>query len=93
MTKQDYAKMIKAGEQVEPINGVFPEEYMEALYEYIDAVEFTPALQIGDKVEFEHNGSTYTGEVDWLLSDGFVSVMVKGHNQPFLGEQHIFKRI
>jgi len=37
MSKQDYAKMIKAGEQVEPVNGEFPEAYMEALHEYIDA--------------------------------------------------------
>ena len=93
MTKQDYAAMIKAGEQIEPTDGVFPEEYMEALYEYIDNIEFVPALQIGDKVTFEHNGATYTGNVDWVLSDGFVSVMVKGHAQPFLGEQHIFKRV
>lgn len=39
MTKQDYAAMIKAGEQIEPTNGAFPEEYMEALYEYIDSTE------------------------------------------------------
>lgn len=44
MTKQDYAAMIKAGKQIEPTDGAFPEEYMEALYEYID-------LQIEDKVK------------------------------------------
>lgn len=62
-------------------------------FENLDQLEFVPALEIGDKVEFEHNGITYTGEVDWLLSDGFVSVMVKGHSRPFLGEQKIFKKI
>lgn len=39
MTKQDYAEMIKAGKQVEPVNGVFPAEYMEALYEYIEDLQ------------------------------------------------------
>lgn len=39
MTKQDYAEMIAAGEQIEPINGAFPEEYMEALYEYIEDLQ------------------------------------------------------
>lgn len=93
MTKQDYAALTKAGKQIEPINGVLPAEYMEALYEYIDSVEFVPALQIGDAVEFEHNGATYAGKVDWVLSDGHVSVMVEGKSQPFIGEQKIFKRI
>lgn len=93
MTKQDYAALIKAGKQIEPTEGVFPEEYMEALHEYIDSVEFIPALQIGDKVEFEHNGATYSGEVDWILGDGYVSVMVNGHSKPFLAEQKTFKLI
>lgn len=93
MTKQEYADMIKAGKQIEPIDGAFPEEYMEALYEYIDAVEFVPALTIGDKVTFEHNGATFAGVVDWILSDGFVSVMVEGNPRPFLGEQSMFKRV
>lgn len=66
---------------------------MEYTFKNLDQLEFVPALQIGDKVEFEHNGTTYTGQVDWLLSDGFVSVMVNGHPKPFLGEQSMFKRV
>lgn len=66
---------------------------MEYTFENLDQLEFTPALQIGDKVEFEHDGKTLTGEVDWLLGDGHVSVMVKGHPQPFLGEQKTFKKL
>lgn len=41
MTKQDYAALIKAGKQVESTNDTFPEEYMLALYEYIDSVKMT----------------------------------------------------
>lgn len=66
---------------------------MKYTFEDLDEIEFVPALQIGDKVEFEHNGANYTGEVDWLLGDDHVSVMVKGHSQPFLAEQKTFKRL
>lgn len=53
-------------------------------FDDIDSIEFKPALQIGDKVTFEHLGDTYVGTVDWLLSDGCVSIMVAGIEHPFM---------
>ena len=66
---------------------------MKYTFDNLDELEFVPALEIGDSVEFEHNGATYAGKVDWILADGFVSVMVEGKPQPFIGEQKIFKII
>lgn len=66
---------------------------MEHTFENLDDLEFVPALQIADKVAFEHNGATFTGQVDWILADGFVSVMVDGQSRPFIGEQKTFKII
>lgn len=66
---------------------------MTYTFENLDQMEFVPALTIGDKVTFDHNGATFTGVVDWVLSDGYVSVMVEGQSRPFLGEQSMFKRV